>query len=312
MDRVIVTGGAGFIGSHIVEALLRENYKVMVIDNFSTGHRRHLEHLPIDVYTFDITNPDVMDLIISLHPDYIIHEAAQISVANSVKDILNDENVNVKGSLHVIKAAIKANVKKVVFASSAAVYGNPITLPVSVDHPTRPESPYGLTKLTVEHYLKMAYKFYGLSYGILRYSNVYGPRQDAKGEGGVVAIFSECMRKETAPTIFGDGKQTRDFIFVRDVASANIKALKVDKNISVNISSGGSITINQLFETMKKAANSHLSVHYADARQGDIRDSLLSNDETKRLLGWAPCVDLFQGLRETIYDPNQYKKLQKL
>ncbi|RFU63987.1 NAD-dependent epimerase/dehydratase family protein [Peribacillus glennii] len=312
MKKVIVTGGAGFIGSHIVEELLRNHYQVTVIDNFSTGHHENIKHLPIKLYDYDITNPGIMDLIASLNPDYIIHQAAQVSVAESVQNILFDEHVNVKGSLHIIKAAIKSRVKKVVFASSAAVYGNPVELPVSTKHPLKPESPYGLTKLTVENYLRMSNSLYNLPYCILRYSNVYGPRQDAKGEGGVVAIFSNRMSHNISPFIYGDGEQTRDFVFVKDVAAANVKALLAKDNLCVNVSSGTSISVNELFQTMKAVAACEVNPVYEQARQGDIRHSILCNQETKAILDWEPMVGLAQGLEETILYSNRANKLQKV
>ncbi|RYM06509.1 NAD-dependent epimerase/dehydratase family protein [Sporolactobacillus sp. THM7-7] len=300
MKKVIVTGGAGFIGSHVVEELLRCGYTVSVIDNFSTGHRENIAGLPVSIYNFDVTNPDVMDLIVSLQPDYVIHLAAQVSVAQSIQDMLFDEQVNVRGSLHVIKAAARASVKKVVFASSAAVYGNPLTLPVTTEHPTSPESPYGLAKLTVENYLKLFHKLYQLPYSILRFSNVYGPRQDAHGEGGVIAIFADRLRRDLPPVIFGDGEQTRDFVFVSDIASACVKALNAEKNICVNVSSGSSITINRLLQMMKEISGSSVNTVYTQARPGDIRDSTLSNVEAKEGLNWAPSVGLMQGLLETL------------
>jgi UDP-glucose 4-epimerase len=310
MRKVIVTGGAGFIGSHIVEELLRKDFKVSVIDNFSTGRRENIEHLPIEVINYDITDPSVIELIVSLCPDYIIHQAAQVSVAESVRDILLDEKVNIRGSLHIIKAAIKSKVKRVVFASSAAVYGNPVALPLTIAHPTQPESPYGLTKLSVENYLKMSSKLYQLPYSILRYSNVYGPRQDSKGEGGVVAIFSNQLTENRAPVIYGDGEQTRDFIFVKDVASANVKALNAKENINVHVSSGSCISINELFETMKEATGSNLAPIYKQERPGDIRHSILANEETKTILNWEPSMTLFEGLQETLQFSNKAYQLQ--
>ncbi|GER67493.1 UDP-glucose 4-epimerase [Weizmannia acidilactici] len=302
MGKVLVTGGAGFIGSHIAEVLLEHGYEVAVIDNFSTGSRHHIAHLPIEVYPCDITDPRVIDLIVSIHPDYIVHQAAQVSVPGSIRDILFDEEVNVKGSLHVIKAAVRVSARKVLFASSAAVYGNPAELPITPFHPARPESPYGLSKWTVEQYFKMAGKFYGLPYGILRYSNVYGPRQDANGEGGVVAIFADRITRKIPPVIYGDGEQTRDFIYVRDVAEANARALAVRGNFCVNISSGKSVSIQELLGMMQKAAGTGLEVSFAEAREGDIRHSLLSNDGAKNLLGWEPAVGLPEGIRKTMDD----------
>ena len=305
MEKVLVTGGCGFIGSHIAEQLLKENYQVSILDNLTTGHRSNIDGLPVDFYEQDITKPEVIDVIKSIDPDYIIHLAAQVSVAESVSDFLNDENINIRGSLHIIKAAGECNVKKIVFASSAAVYGNPDYLPVDTRHQTNPGSPYGLTKLTVENYLKLAYDLYGTEYCILRYSNVYGPRQDAKGEGGVVSIFSDLLTSGKAPVIFGDGEQSRDFIYVGDVASANVKALKAQSNVCLNVSNGFSITVNELFAEMKKATNSALSPIYQDERPGDIRHSTLCNEETKKILNWEPKMPLAEGLEKTIL---YYKK----
>ncbi|MFS0636153.1 NAD-dependent epimerase/dehydratase family protein [Mesobacillus foraminis] len=310
MKRVVVTGGAGFIGSHIVEELLQNKFHVSIIDNFSTGKMENIEHLHVDLYTCDITDPSVINLVVSLCPDYIIHQAAQVSVAESVQNPLLDEKINVKGSLHIIEAAAKAKVQKLVFASSAAVYGNPVELPVTTAHPTRPESPYGLTKLTVEHYLKLSSKLNQVPYSILRYSNVYGPRQDAKGEGGVVAIFSDRITNHAAPVIYGDGEQTRDFIYVKDVAAANIKAMLAEENLCVNVSSGTRISVNQLFQAMKEIAWSNLTPVYKEERPGDIRDSVLSNEETCSLLGWEPAYGLFRGLKDTIAHSSAGKKLK--
>ena len=301
MSKVLVTGGAGFIGSHIVEELLKEGHEVAIIDNFSTGKERNIKGLPIQIYNYDITDPSIIPLIVEISPNYIIHQAAQVSVAESVQDILHDENVNIKGSLHIIKAAITASVSKVLFASSAAVYGNPQNLPITTEHLTSPESPYGLTKLTVEKYLKMANQLYGLSYGILRYSNVYGPRQDAKGEGGVISIFADRINENKAPVIYGNGEQTRDFIFVKDVARANIQALKQSDNLCVNISSNNSISINQLWEQMVSIASVSLQPYYETKRSGDIMHSLLSNRETIKTLDWQPKTILEKGLRETLF-----------
>ncbi|MFT8362762.1 MAG: NAD-dependent epimerase/dehydratase family protein [Sporolactobacillus sp.] len=308
MKKVIVTGGAGFIGSHCVEELLCEGYQVAIIDNFSSGHQDNIKGLPIDVYVCDVADPAVVDVIKSIAPDAIIHLAAQISVAQSVEDPLFDERTNIQGSLNVMNGARFAAVRKLVFSSSAAVYGSPIALPITTAHPTCPESPYGLTKRTVEHYLQLYSKFYQLPYTILRFSNVYGPRQDAAGEGGVVSIFCERIDKNTPPMIYGDGQQTRDFIYVDDVARALAAALKSEGNPCVNVSTGSAVTINHLFQQLKEAAHSECPVFYGPERRGDIRHSVLANDETKRLLGWKPLVSLDQGLRQTLEDTHRRLK----
>lgn len=300
MKKVLVTGGAGFIGSHVVEALLRKKYEVAVIDNFSSGRLENISGLPVDLYICDVTDPSVINLVQSIKPDYVIHLAAQISVAKSVADPLADERINVRGSLNVIQAAHQAGVSRVVFSSSAAVYGEPENLPVTPEQPAAPESPYGLAKLTVERYLKMFHKFYHLPFSILRFSNVYGPRQDAEGEGGVVSIFADRIRKDTPPMIFGDGNQTRDFIFVRDVASAVVLALEPAESLCVNVSSGVPLSVNQLFSLMKKVSGSPIQPFYGPERDGDIRDSVLSNETARTLLHWKPVTSLYDGLGETI------------
>ena len=300
MKKVLVTGGCGFIGSHITEKLLEKNYHVVVIDNLVTGNKDNISLNDVEFYNQDISDDSVVDLIKIIQPDYIIHQAAQVSVSESMKDMYYDEKINVQGSLNIIKGAAEANVKKIIFASSAAVYGNPSYLPVDTNHPTNPESPYGLTKLTVEHYLKFASEIYGLDYTALRYSNVFGPRQDTKGEGGVVAIFSEKIAHNETPVIYGDGHQSRDFIYVEDVANANIAALTKGSRMVLNVSRNDSITVNELFEIMNKITGASLSPIYEPARSGDIRDSTLCNEQTIRELDWSPEYTLKDGLGKTL------------
>jgi UDP-glucose 4-epimerase len=270
------------------------------MDNFSTGRRENIANLPVDLYICDIADSSVINVVKSIHPDYIIHLAAQISVSQSVADPLFDERTNVTGSLNIMNGARLSSVKKIVFASSAAVYGNPLEIPITTEHPTRPESPYGLTKRTVENYLHLFAKFYDLHSSILRFSNVYGPRQDADGEGGVVSIFSDRIQKGTPPMIYGDGDQTRDFIFVEDVARAVVAGLSVKENLCVNVSSQTAISINDLFQLMKDVSGSDLEVYYGPKRSGDIRHSMLSNEKAKELLHWKPEVSLKDGLRMTL------------
>lgn len=301
--KVLVTGGCGFIGSHIVDKLIREKHDVYVVDNLKSGHKKNLDP-SVQMMDCDI-NSDLMEKVIQdFQPEAIIHQAAQVSVAHSINDILYDENVNIRGTVNLIDLAKKYGVKKMVFASSAAVYGNPVSLPVDLTHPTNPLSPYGVSKLSVEYYLKMASQTFGLDYTILRYANVYGPRQDAHGEGGVIAIFSDCLANGKAPTIFGDGEQTRDFVYVEDVAAANVSALTMGHNQTLNVSSGEEITVNKLFETMQEAAGTSLEVNYKEERSGDIRKSVLCNKVTKEQLNWNPKTSLLEGLQNTL---NFYK-----
>lgn len=301
--KVLVTGGCGFIGSHIVDKLMAENHDVYVVDNLVTGNKNNVNP-KVPIMDCDI-NSELMEKVVQdFQPEAIIHQAAQVSVAHSINDMLYDESVNIHGSLKIIDLAKKYNVKKIVFASSAAVYGNPVSLPVELDHPTNPLSPYGVSKLSVEYYLKMAKETFDIDYTILRYANVYGPRQDANGEGGVIAIFSDALAKGNSPTIYGDGMQTRDFVYVEDVADANVRALTMGHNQILNVSSSEEITVNSLFETMQKVAGTNIAVNYEEERNGDIRKSVLCNKTTKEQLDWVPSTSLFVGLQNTM---NYYK-----
>ncbi|MTH55041.1 NAD-dependent epimerase/dehydratase family protein [Bacillus mangrovi] len=301
MKKVLVTGGCGFIGSHIVEELIESSYQVAIIDNMVTGNKKNIEGLDrVELFEHDITDPGVVELVVSINPDYIIHQAAQVSVAHSVKDMNYDEQVNIAGSLNIIKAAAACKAEKLVFASSAAVYGNPEYLPIDTEHPVSPQSPYGLSKLTVEKYLEICHELYGLDYTALRYANVYGPRQDAHGEGGVIAIFSEKIAKADAPVIYGDGEQSRDFVYVKDVAHANVQALTNGSRQVLNVSRTESITVNQLFEVMARIAGQELKPFYEEERAGDIKHSKLCNKKTISELKWNPEVGLEEGLRKTL------------
>ena len=296
----MVTGGCGFIGSHIVDKLLSEGYDVAVVDNLSTGNQENIKGKNVSFYQCDILSDDFFKVVADFHPDYIIHEAAQVSVSHSMSHLTYDTQVNILGSVNVIESAKQNNVKKIIFASSAAVYGEPEYLPIDLNHRTGPMSPYGLSKLTVEQYLKLAKDIYGIEYTILRYANVYGPRQDANGEGGVVAIFSDKIVANVVPTIFGDGEQTRDFIFVKDVAAANVKALENGNSMILNVSSGEKISVNELFAAMNKIGQKDIQAKYVEVREGDIRHSLLDNTLTKENLNWKPSYSLEEGLKETL------------
>lgn len=298
MTKVLVTGGAGFIGSHIVEDLLENNYEVAVIDNLSSGKLENIDLGRVKYYEGDIVNEEFVNKAIEeFGPQYIIHQAAQVSVVESVKNMVHDEQVNIKGSLNIINAARLYQVEKMVFASSAAVYGNPQYLPVDTAHNTAPMSPYGLSKLTVEKYLQIAKELYGLDYTILRYGNVYGPRQDAKGEGGVIAIFMDKVINDESVTIFGNGEQTRDFVYVKDVARANVLAMESKKGSKMlNIASGQAISILELCKVIQEVTNKELVIYHKDKRNGDIEHSALSNQETSEVLNWNPKVELYEGI----------------
>lgn len=301
MEKVLVTGGAGFIGSHVVEKLIEKGYKVAVVDNLSTGKKDNIKGCEVEFYHCDITDAlHLFQVVETFQPDYIIHLAAQVSVTESVKNITYDSMVNIQGSVNVIEAAKKYNIKRIVFSSTAAVYGNPEYLPIDINHKTEPTSPYGLAKYTVEQYLKLAYELYELDYTILRYSNVYGPRQDSKGEGGVVAIFSDKLSNHERPIIYGDGNQTRDFVYVKDVAEANVLSLKNNRNGIYNVSTCERISINDLLNTMFEAINSPIKPIYKEERKGDIKHSILDNHQTRHFIGWFPNIFLKEGIKSTI------------
>ncbi|WRP07282.1 NAD-dependent epimerase/dehydratase family protein [Rossellomorea aquimaris] len=296
--KVLITGGAGFIGSHIVEALLDTQYEVVVVDNLVTGH---LKNIPPQVrfYQQDVRR-NIDDLFAKEQPDYVIHQAAQVSVSHSFIDPLYDCEENIIGTLNILQACVRHNVKKVVFASTAAVYGNPIYLPVDEAHPLKPISFYGLTKEHAEKCIQIFAKTHHLDYSILRYANVYGPRQDARGEAGVIAVFIEKLIRGEAPIIFGDGKQTRDFIYVKDVARANVAALTNGNKETLNIGTGQEISIQEIIKQLANIVGESIQPILRPEREGDIRSSVLQIDRAQLMLHWLPCHSLPKGLWETV------------
>ena len=301
MTTVLVTGGAGFIGSHVVDLLISEGYKVAVVDDLSTGSLKNLNQEKIDFYNVSILDKEFNALAKSIKPSYIIHLAAQANVVNSINFIVDDAAINILGTVNVIDAAKSNDVKKIVYASSAAVYGDPMELPIKISHPINPKSPYGLSKYTAELYLQMAKQKYAIDYTILRYSNVYGPRQiHTHGEGGVVNTFFKYILDNQRPYIYGDGNQTRDFIYVKDVARANLKALELASGKTLNVSSGSSISINALFDMIISITGREVSPIYCAPRNSDIKHSVLDNSLTKIELDWYPEFDLRKGLEETL------------
>ncbi|KKC30214.1 SDR family oxidoreductase [Caldanaerobacter subterraneus] len=297
--KVLVTGGAGFIGSNIVDLLIGNGHGVVIVDNLSTGKEEFINKKAI-FYKKDIADDDLYEIFEKEEPDYVIHQAAQIDVQKSVNNPAFDAKVNILGTVNLLECCRKSGVKKIVYASSAAVYGNPEYLPIDEVHKINPISYYGISKHTAEHYFEVYSQLYGLKYTILRYANVYGIRQDPKGEGGVISIFIDKMLKGERPIIFGDGKQTRDFVYVKDVAKANLLALKRGDNEVVNISTNKPTSINELVEIMNKIMNTSLKPIYTEPRKGDIIHSYLDNKKALEVLGWKPEYSLEDGLRETI------------
>lgn len=298
--KVLVTGGAGFIGSHIVDALCAAGHQVVVVDNLSTGRRQNLRP-DVPLYPLDLRSPDLGDLIRAERPECICHQAAQASVSVSVKQPLLDAEINVLGSLRLLEAARQAGVRKIVYASSGgAVYGEPRYLPCDEDHPIAPLSPYGVSKYIVELYLRLYRDLYGLAYTVLRYANVYGPRQDPYGEAGVVAIFTCQMLRGQRPTIFGDGEQQRDFVYVTDVARANLLALTAADGQVLNIGSGRPTTVNALYQHLSRLTGFREPPVYGPPRPGDVYRTYVAIERARHHLGWQPTVDLETGLAATV------------
>ncbi|MFS0603721.1 NAD-dependent epimerase/dehydratase family protein [Peribacillus frigoritolerans] len=299
MKKVLVTGGFGFIGSHIVDTLIRNNYEVAIYDNLSTGSIGNVQ-AKVTPFFGNVEDEVLLENAMeTFRPDYVIHQAAQVSVQQSISDITNDARINIMGTINIAKLSHKYAVKKIVFASSAAVYGDADVMPITLSHLTSPLSPYGASKKTAEDYLKLAKELYDLNYVNLRYSNVYGPRQTASGEGGVISIFTNLVIKNERPVIYGDGTQTRDFIYVKDVADANLKALEYEESGTFNVSSTTSTSINQLISIIQSFGSHDLSPIYQPAKNGDIKESILCNKTTLQKLAWHPAYSLEQGLTST-------------
>jgi len=297
--KILVTGGAGFIGSHIVEKLVKEDCQVVVIDNLSTGVRENIPSA-VKLIEMDICSHELINIFKTENFDAVLHLAAQTMVPVSLKKPDYDCQINILGTLNVLEACRSTGVKRVVFSSTAAVYGNADCLPVMESTETRPTSFYGLSKLTVENYLALYHQVYGLEYVVLRYANVYGERQGDGGEGGVVSIFTRLISAGKSLTIFGDGGQTRDFIYAGDVANANYQALLTPHvNHVYNVSTQIETSVNELITIFEKVASKSVEKVCVPVREGDIYRSMLSNDQATQKLGWKPMMNLAEGLRRT-------------
>jgi UDP-glucose 4-epimerase len=301
MSKILVTGGAGFIGSHVVDLFISNGYEVVIVDDLSTGRASNLNPAA-KFYQMDIRNPRLREVFEAERPDYVSHHAAQMDVRRSVVQPLFDADVNILGSINVIECAKEFNVKHFVYISSGgAAYGEPEVLPCDEMHPVNPICQYGASKHTVEHYLYMYHVNYGLEYTVLRYPNVFGPRQDPHGEAGVVAIFTGKMLLGEPVTINGDGEQTRDFVFVGDCAYGNYLAVTVDHPAGIyNLGWGRPTSINEIFTNLAVITNYTQPAAHAPAKVGETRHIYLNADKAKRDLGWAPTISLEDGLRETV------------
>jgi len=299
--KILVTGAAGFIGSHVVDTYLAHGHEVVAVDDLSTGRLSNLNPAA-RFYEVDIRSPELERVFEAEKPDVVNHHAAQMDVRRSVTAPLFDADVNILGSINLLENAARHNVKRIIYISSGgAVYGEPEYLPCDEDHPARPISQYGASKYTIEHYLFLYQHIYGLNYVVLRYANVYGPRQNPHGEAGVVAIFTGQMLANQQITINGDGEQQRDFIYVGDCAQANLLALTNEKvNTIHNIGSGLGSSVNDIYRMLKDIARYDKSPQYAPARLGEARRIYLDTGRAARQLGWVPAVNLMDGLKITV------------
>jgi len=300
--KVVVTGGAGFIGSHIVEYWSKQNADVLVLDNLRSGFEKNLNGFKnVTFVKGSITDKDVVFSVLE-NADYVHHLAAMISVPESVENPFECVSINVNGLLNVLEASAKHKIKKIVHSSSAAVYGDNPVSPKTISMKPEPKSPYGITKLDGEYYLQSYLENFGLQTISLRYFNVFGPRQDPKSQyAAAIPIFVNNALQNKEIIIYGDGKQTRDFIFVKDVVAANVLAATTENvNGTFNVACGSAISINQLVKLVLELTNSKSHIRYEKERAGDIKHSLASIEETKQQLGFQPKHDLLEGLKETI------------
>lgn len=294
--KILVTGGAGFIGSHLVDSLLDLRHEVIILDNLSTGFGKNINS-KAQFFKYDINNPHLKSIFEKEYIDVIYHLAAQIDVRKSVENPANDFKENIIGSLKMIELAKEHKAKFIFSSSGGAIYGETDDRPTKETHRENPKSPYGIAKLAIEKYLNFYHESFGLDYVALRYSNVYGPRQNSKGEAGVVAIFLSKMLKGEQPVINGDGTQTRDYVFVDDVVRANLLALDLPVGI-YNVGTGIETDVNELFNKINSLFENKFEKKYSPAKKGEQKTSRLNYDKIREF-GWAPTIFLNDGLRKT-------------
>ena len=298
--KVLVTGGAGFIGSHVCDRLALAGHELVILDDLSTGHAEQI-HPQARFYQLELDSPWLEELFRIERPDAVVHQAAQASVRRSVEDPLFDARVNVLGTLALLRACARFEVQRFLFASTGgALYGEAESVPTPEDAPTRPVSPYGASKLAAEGYLRTFHDLAGLSYAALRYANVYGPRQDPHGEAGVVAIFSGQLLAGEPATITGDGHQTRDFVYVEDVAEANAKALGSGECGAFNVGTGVETDVATIFEILRTLTGSGQAPQHGPARPGEQRRSAVEPARIRQAMGWQPRTGLKEGLEATV------------
>lgn len=298
--KILVTGGAGFIGSHITDALVHLGHQVHLVDNMSGGYADNVNKASV-LHVMDIMDPDLEKLWKKEQFEVLFHLAAQMDVRKSVANPVMDAQINVLGTLNLLESGRKNGLKKVIFSSTGgAIYGEPVYVPQDEQHINKPESPYGITKLVCEHYLRFYGNTHGINWVALRYANVYGPRQNAHGEAGVVAIFTEKMLKNEPCYIYGDGLQTRDFVYVKDVVQANMRALDHPQNGLFNIGTGQETDLITLFRYIKSLSKSTIEEQHTEAKVGEQRRSVLDTTLVENEMQWKCNYDLKVGLAETV------------
>ena len=297
--KILVTGGAGFIASQIADAYLREGHEVYVLDNLSTGFLKNVNPNAHFIKS-DISSPSLVELFEKVKFDVVNHHAAQIDVRKSVNDPIFDANTNILGTINLLQACIKTGVKKFMFASTGgAVYGEQEYFPADEKHPTNPVSPYGITKLSIEKYLYFYKNEYGLKHTILRYANVYGPRQNPFGEAGVVAIFANKLLRNENPTINGDGEQTRDYVFVEDIVKANVTTLRDENSDIFNVGTSIETSVNELFASINLIAGGKAEERHGPAPKGEQARSVITSDKLLKRFNWRPSIKIDEGLKKT-------------
>lgn len=300
MAKVLVTGGAGFIGSNVADRFISLGHKVVIIDNLSTGFKENVNP-KARFYKVDINSKKIEQVFKDEKPEILCHHAAQIDVRKSVADPIFDAKVNIEGTLNLLNNCVKYKTKKVIFASTGgALYGEQDYFPADEKHPERPLSPYGIAKLAIEKYLYFFRESYGLDYVSLRYANVYGPRQNPWGEAGVVAIFTQRLLSGEKAIINGVGKQTRDYVYVKDVVVANLLALKHTESDFFNIGTGIETNVNAIFRLLKKNTGSKQKEIHGLKKPGEQKRSVLDYSKAKKILGWSPKYRLEEGMEETV------------
>jgi UDP-glucose 4-epimerase len=302
--KAVVTGGAGFIGSNLVDALLERGDKVVIVDDLSTGKRENIEQALAEgarLVEADVRDGDALiDLVEEFQPDVVFHFAAQIDVRKSVADTPLDAMINVVGTINVLEAAERVGARVVNSSTGGAIYGEGRIIPAPEDHPAEPEAPYGQSKFAAEGYLELYRRLHGVSTISLRYGNVYGPRQDPLGEAGVIAIFCGKLIKGEKPTVFGDGLQTRDYVYVGDVVAANLAAAESDATGAFNIGTGRQTSVLDLVEALGQIVGRELEAEFAPERPGEVRHIALDYTRAREQLGYEPKVDLRDGLERTL------------